>query len=413
MKGADIKLEVFLYDTRRIRKETDDPRKAVLFSYPPNLTSKEILLHAGHLVALYQASKCLMTTIDKYTGGGEEDEDSLTASISTSMGNCQILTYHDGQFLILVHATCSVSRMVIPAVTQNNTTVMQLLHQIANIPDDPENSSINHKRLIECEKISKATIQDLEGCLASLFNMEPGNMNMSTNIEDLNSLLKAYFEKPRKLDVGISTSTVEELQRGQQLFAHMDILFPGLIMTGWLRQTLSESVFRYGKISQKEVGWLSLTLELEPSRIRSCQECAKIKEPSVQLKSAIQIFPLSKTAISADIDNDAVVTAKEATERTCLSLADKLRGLITADRMDHSISKDNCCTLYTQKGPQATLYIILNQCFNDVDQYLVDNLWAAGLTKLSLIHGDGDNNINNNTKARRRPSSTTAYYRAF
>ena len=60
MSSSRQKLEIFLYDTQRVKKETDDPRSAIIFHYPQNLPDRSILLHAGHLAALYLAARAFM-----------------------------------------------------------------------------------------------------------------------------------------------------------------------------------------------------------------------------------------------------------------------------------------------------------------------------------------------------------------
>lgn len=91
------RLELFLYDTEKIKAESDDPQSAILFHYPSELTDKQVLTHAGHFAALYLASHAFTAL----SAPVKPNFSPMTMKL-TKGGQCEILPWQQGRKLIII-----------------------------------------------------------------------------------------------------------------------------------------------------------------------------------------------------------------------------------------------------------------------------------------------------------------------
>lgn len=95
--NSAARLELFLYDTEKIKVESDDPQSAILFHYPPELTDKQVLTHAGHFAALYLASHAFTA----FSASVKPNFSPMTIKL-TKGGHCEILPWQEGRKLIII-----------------------------------------------------------------------------------------------------------------------------------------------------------------------------------------------------------------------------------------------------------------------------------------------------------------------
>lgn len=84
-------IELFLYDTEKVKREEDDPRSAIIFHHPLELADKDVLLRAGHLASLYLASLAFI---------GVDKKEPATFKLSRG-GACRIFSLAHQRFLMI------------------------------------------------------------------------------------------------------------------------------------------------------------------------------------------------------------------------------------------------------------------------------------------------------------------------
>ena len=114
------------------------------------------------------------------------------------------------------------------------------------------------------------------------------------------------------------------------------------------------------------------------------------------LKPGVVIWPIKGSSISSG-------KCKCSLKNT--SVATRVRHILLMNsRSDDRGQTNSCLTLYSQQTAKSHLNLVLAQCYDRLDQELINTIWRTCLTKMASIENNRDSDIasSSSSSSRRR-----------